>query len=157
MELKPCPFCGSKAKETIRDTIKCSNDDCPMSQYILHKFFWNTRDDSALRDMDSQLKEKEVTIQNFRNLIEIKEAQMSRLKAEREVDMRVAWDGAVAECVKAMFAYHADGWDTVRDRNGEPEQEEFDIIGYCQSFLTENDGGESFAAFLSRKDKGEQI
>ena len=155
MELKPCPFCGAKARVPISNTVTCSNTNCPLCGVIMHDTLWNTRDDSALREMDSQLKEKEVTIQNFRNLIEIKEAQMSRLKAEREVDMRVAWDGAVAECVKAMFAYHADGWDTVRDRNGEPEQEEFDIIGYCQSFLTENDGGESFAAFLSRKEKGE--
>lgn len=45
-ELKPCPFCGGEAERNLdySKQIKCSNQNCLMSDYfIMTESSWNTR------------------------------------------------------------------------------------------------------------------
>ena len=128
MELKPCPFCGSKAKEVISETVKCSNSDCPMSQYILHKFFWNGRDDSVLREMEEKYRREVVAWKLVTAIADTGSAtlraELSRLKAE--------YRGELVELTKVVLYQFTETGNS---------QDVEDIV----------------AAFLSRKDKGEQI
>ena len=63
VELKPCPFCGSKANEVIKTQVKCSNDLCPLYYFVMHDTIWNTRPDSSLqlervKELEERLAEK---------------------------------------------------------------------------------------------------
>lgn len=58
VELKPCPFCGSKAKEVIKTQVKCSNDLCPLYYFVMHDTLWNTRPDSSLDVLKEKIEDR---------------------------------------------------------------------------------------------------
>lgn len=60
-ELKPCPFCGSKAEEGCMDPgapypggyyyVSCSNEDCTMTELIACRKAYATEAESAMKEV----------------------------------------------------------------------------------------------------------
>lgn len=70
-KLKPCPFCGGKARESFASTyVKCGNVECESGSSVNCLWFpreaWNTRtDDKRIKELEDDVKmhfEARVTI-----------------------------------------------------------------------------------------------
>ncbi len=66
-ELKPCPFCGGKAKEVIPTQVICSNANCIISTIVMHDSIWNTRTTNGYtkEQVDELARGKEIEIRSI--------------------------------------------------------------------------------------------